>query len=79
MEDMGIRERIKDEIRNVAFIAVKDEDLLLEQGLLDSMSAVDLAVALESAFKIKIPFVDINNQHFRSVGSLEDYLRLKMG
>lgn len=79
MESTEIRARIKDEIRNVAFISVKDDDLLIEQGLLDSMSTVDLAVALESAFHVQIPFVDINNQHFKSVDSIEAYLRVKMG
>lgn len=79
MESTEIRARVKDAIRNVAFVAVEDDDLLLEQGLLDSMSAVDLAVALESAFNVQVPFVDINNQHFRSVESIEAYLRVKMG
>ena len=39
---------------------------------------LDLAVALEGAFGVSIPFVDINNQHFHSVNALEAYLRVKM-
>jgi acyl carrier protein len=75
---MEIRDRIKAEIQNVAFTSVADDDALLEQGLLDSVSAVDLAVALEDAFGVSIPFVDINKQHFHSVATIEAYLRRKM-
>jgi acyl carrier protein len=77
MTDAEIKERIKDEIAIVAFTQVSDEDALLDQNILDSVGAVDLAVALESAFGISIPFVDINKQHFHSVGTLVAYVKLK--
>ena len=66
---------IKQEIQNVAFVEVKDEDLLVEQNILDSVGAVDLAVALEGAFGIQVPFVDINGQHFKDLGSLVAYVQ----
>lgn len=77
MDAERIKEVIRQEVQNVAFVAVQDEDALLEQNLLDSVGAVDLAVALEGAFGISIPFVDINKQHFHSVLSLAAYVRLK--
>ena len=70
-----IKEIIKQEIQNVAFVEVKDEDLLVEQNILDSVGAVDLAVALEGAFGIQVPFVDINGQHFKDLGSLVAYVQ----
>ena len=77
MTDEQIRDRIKEEIAIVAFTRVNDDDALLDQNILDSVGAVDLAVAMESAFGISIPFVDINKQHFHSVGSLATYVKLK--
>jgi D-alanine--poly(phosphoribitol) ligase subunit 2 len=77
MEEQRIKELIRQEIQNVAFTAVNDDDALLDQNILDSVGAVDLAVALEGAFGISIPFVDINKQHFHSVDTLAAYVRIK--
>lgn len=68
---------IKQEVENVVFRSVNDDDALLDQNILDSVGAVDLAVALEGAFGITIPFVDINKQHFHSVLALLDYVQKK--
>ncbi|MBP7515937.1 MAG: acyl carrier protein [Flavobacteriales bacterium] len=77
MTDTEIKDLIKQEIANIAFTTVNDTDALLEQNILDSVGAVDLAVALEGAFGISIPFVDINKQRFHSVETLAAYVRLK--
>ncbi len=77
MTDTEIKDLIKQEIANVAFATVDDQDALLEQNILDSVGAVDLAVALEGVFGISIPFVDINKQQFHSVETLAAYVRLK--
>lgn len=68
---------IKQEVENVVFRGVSDDDALLDQNILDSVGAVDLAVALEGAFGISIPFVDINKQHFQSVLTLLEYVQKK--
>lgn len=77
MTDTEIKDIIRQEVANVAFTTVSDSDALLEQNILDSVGAVDLAVALEGAFGISIPFVDINKQQFHSVETLAAYVRLK--
>ena len=77
MTDTEIKDLFKQEIANVAFAAVNDQDALLDQNILDSVGAVDLAVALEGVFGISIPFVDINKQQFHSVETLAAYVRLK--
>ena len=77
MTDSEIKDLIKQEIANVACAAVNDQDALLDQNILDSVGAVDLAVALEGVFGISIPFVDINKQQFHSVETLAAYVRLK--
>ncbi len=78
MTDEEIKGLIKKEIAEVAFRSVSDTDDLIAQNILDSMGTVDLAVALESAFGISIPFVDINKQQFQSVETLAGYVRLKL-
>ncbi|MBL7984849.1 MAG: acyl carrier protein, partial [Flavobacteriales bacterium] len=78
MTDDEIKDRIKLEIANIAFTSVNDTDALLDQNILDSVGAVDLAVALESAFGFSVPFVDINKQQFHSVETLLAYVLLKL-
>jgi D-alanine--poly(phosphoribitol) ligase subunit 2 len=77
MTDAEIKDLIRQEITNVAFTEVNDTDALIEQNILDSVGAVDLAVALEGVFGISIPFVDINKQQFHSIETLAAYVRLK--
>lgn len=77
MDAEAAKTLIRQEVENVVFRSVNDDDALLEQNILDSVGAVDLAVALEGAFGISIPFVDINKQHFQSVLSLLEYVQKK--
>ncbi|MBS1940379.1 MAG: acyl carrier protein [Bacteroidetes bacterium] len=79
MNENETKELIRSKIKEIAFRNVGDTDELMEQHILDSMGAVDLAVALEAAFGISIPFVDINKQQFASVESLAAYVTLKRG
>lgn len=79
MNEQEAKELIRSKIKEVAFRQVSDTDQLMEQHILDSMAAVDLAVALEAAFGISIPFVDINKQQFASVETLAAYIALKRG
>lgn len=74
-----IKAIIRQEVSNVAFREVGDADRLLDDRILDSVGAVDLAVALEGAFGVSVPFVDINAQHFASVESIATYIQLKRG
>ena len=78
MTDTEIKALIRREVTTVAFRTVADDDALFDQNILDSMGAVDLAVALEGVFAISIPFVDINKQHFHSVNTLTVYVRVKL-
>lgn len=77
MDTEGMKEIIKREVETVVFRSVNETDALLDQNVLDSVGAVDLAVALEGAFGISIPFVDINKQHFQSVLTLLAYVQKK--
>ena len=68
---------IKQEVENVVFRSVNDDDALLDQNILDNVGAVDLAVVVEGALGISIRLVDINKQHFQSVLTLLEYVQKK--
>ena len=72
-----MEEFIKEEIKKLCFKKVDIDDELFESGILDSITAVDLAVALEEKYNIKIPFVDINEQHFKTINAMVNYLQIK--
>ena len=74
-----IKATVRQEVATVCFREVADTDALLDHNILDSVGSVDLAVALEGAFRISIPFVDINKQHFANVESIAAYVKLKLG
>ena len=50
-----------------------DATLLLESGLVDSLSAVDVALAIEKEFGVKIPPSEID-LHLESVHTLAQYV-----
>jgi acyl carrier protein len=79
MSPQEIKAIIRQEVANVAFREVGDAERLLEDRIVDSVGAVDLAVALEGALGVAIPFVDINAQHFGSMDAIAAYIQLKRG
>jgi acyl carrier protein len=65
-------------VSNICFVEVGEKDELLASKILDSINVIDLSVEIEGAFNIKIPFVDINPQHFGSVEKLSNYVQIKL-
>ncbi len=47
---------------------------LMETGLLDSLTLVELMTNLEEEFNIRISFDEIDLDNFRSVASIADYV-----
>jgi acyl carrier protein len=74
---MQVKEFIKREIKKLAFKDVGYSDSLLKSGILDSITAVDLAVSIEEKYDIKIPFTDIGNQNFETIDTIVVYLESK--
>jgi acyl carrier protein len=50
-----------------------DEDLF-QAGILDSLSFVDMLVALEDEFSIQIPLDQVDLNDFRSISKIGDYI-----
>ena len=52
---------------------------LIESGILDSLSVLNLVVFLEDKFGIKIAPEDIVQENFETVGAIRRYLDTKQG
>lgn len=79
------RESLRDELKGLIIRVLKLEDMkpediddvspLFGEGLgLDSIDALELVVALEKTYGIKIPDEDVGRGAFGSVNMLADYI-----
>lgn len=55
-------------------IELKEEDDLLNTGLVDSIGVVKLIAFIEEEFEIRVPPEDMVIEHFISVEAIENYL-----
>jgi len=79
------RETLKTELKRLLVDALKLDDIkpediadgerLFGEGLgLDSIDALELAVAVERKFKVQIPDEEVGKQAFKSIDALADYV-----
>ncbi len=68
-----IESKIAQIIQNIILTSVEPDTLLLESGLVDSLSAVDVALAIEKEFSVKIPPSEID-LHLESVQTLAQFV-----
>lgn len=74
---MTVKEFLHSEIQKVAFREVSDTESIAKSRLLDSITLIDLAVAIEDEYKIKIPFTEITEENFDNVELIVAYLNTK--
>jgi acyl carrier protein len=73
-----IKSFIKNFLKESLFISVADEDeSLIKSRTLDSITVVDLAVAIEEEYKIKVPFTDITEDNFDTINKMVEFLQTK--
>ena len=65
MEDL--KQFIQDEIMNLAFVQVGEDDSIVKSKLLDSITVVDLLVSIEEHIGKKIPQHLINEDNFDTI------------
>ena len=68
-----IETKIAQIIGAIILTSVEPDTLLLESGLVDSLSAVDVALAIEKEFGVKIPPSEID-LHLESEHTLAQYV-----
>ena len=73
MTHSEIESQLADMIQATILKKVSPDTLLLESGLLDSVAAVDLMLAIEGRFGCTVPITEVE-EHLRSLQSLSDYV-----
>lgn len=69
-----LKEFLKNEIQELIFTDVNFDDSLIESGLLDSITLVDLIVLIEEKYDINVPNSDIKPENFETINLLVSYL-----
>jgi len=54
---------------------VKDDTELIDSGIIDSLSMLDLVRFIEDKFAVKVPPVDVVPKNFGTVGAICNYVR----
>ncbi|AVO41823.1 acyl carrier protein [Simplicispira suum] len=68
-----VEDQLADMIQAVILKKVSPDTLLLESGLLDSVAAVDLMLAIESRFGCTVPLTEVE-EHLYSLRTLSTYV-----
>ena len=71
-----IESRAASLIEGIIMTPVDSETLLIDSGLVDSLSAVDVTLAVEREFGVKIPPSEID-VHLQSVQTLAQYIQAR--
>ncbi|AVS85166.1 acyl carrier protein [Paracidovorax avenae] len=73
MTPSEIEAQLADMIQAAVLKKVAPDTLLLESGLLDSVAAVDLMLAIEGRFGCTVPITEVE-EHLRSLRTLSTYV-----
>ncbi len=73
MQTEMIETSLKSLVEQIVLTPVDTETLLMESGIVDSLSAVDIVLAVQQKYGIRIPATEIN-EHLRSVKTLAQFL-----
>lgn len=65
-------------LRDIVMMDVNLNDELIDSGILDSISAVDLALKIEELFSVSVSANDIPI-HFKNALLITDYIKRKVG
>ena len=59
--------------------SLKNDTLLLESGILDSLSLLKLVLFLEKQFSVSVPMEELVPDNFKTIDAMCVYLRSKQG
>lgn len=72
-----IRKYLIDHAPKGCGVQISDSDSLLEAGIIDSMSMVDLIAFLENEYSIQIDEDDMTPENFDSVDAIVEFIEQK--
>jgi acyl carrier protein len=70
-----LKQFIRDEVRNLAFVSVGFDDALITSKLLDSITVVDLIVSIEDKTGKQIPQHLIKEENFDTINIICETLK----
>ncbi|MCB0482051.1 MAG: acyl carrier protein [Flavobacteriales bacterium] len=69
---------LKAEIESLTFEEVETNVPLISTKILDSITVVDLAVAIEDEYKIKVPLNEVTEEEFDTIERMAKYIQNKI-
>lgn len=72
-----IEQFIQEQVKSLVFKNVGLEESLLKSRLMDSITVIDLAVAIEEKYDLKIPYNEINEDNFDTIVQMVEFLKTK--
>ena len=84
MDEQQIVERTRNYVQRTFLYArpdfeLRDEDRLLERGIIDSMGVLELLGFLEQEFGVTLADEDITEENLGSVGAIQRYVTARIG
>ncbi|AIR88828.1 acyl carrier protein [Pseudomonas cremoricolorata] len=77
MSDATLKQHLASIIEDVIGTPVQADDQLIESGLVDSMTAVDIVMAVRLEFGCRMPPTEID-EHLESVNALARFVKANM-
>lgn len=59
-------------------IISSEKEILVESGILNSITIAELAVELETVFSVPISFMEINKENFNTIFSIKKLIKSKL-
>lgn len=67
-----VLDAVRDVVRGTVRKAVRDDQLLVSSGMIDSLSVLTLISALEERLQLRIPVADVQPDDFDSILTIVD-------
>jgi acyl carrier protein len=72
------RSFIQNYLKETLFVSVQPDQSLIKSRMLDSITVIDLTVALEEQFGVNIPFTEITEENFGTIEKMEIFIPLQI-
>ncbi|WP_291857895.1 acyl carrier protein [Marinilabilia sp.] len=74
---MSMKEEIRDYIAETSFTdaqQIKEETMLFEEGIFDSMGLLNLIAFLEEKYGVRTEDTDLMEENFQNLNAIENYV-----
>ena len=78
MDRESVKRKIQELIEESKGIVVGEEELLLEEEIIDSVSILYIISEVEECYNIRIELEYVTEEHFKNVKSIADYVLSEM-